>query len=151
MSSSLGTTNLEDKLISLLKKTAGQPGDDAVNRDPLLDVSLHPRLESKKLYINNLPSLLTGVSKYLKIEKKKYNRFRKLLGLVNIDILSFISNTSILQNSTTLSRLTRQDDTDRLELTRILNKIKHRFKRRLKVSKYNPEFALFLVKPLCKS
>jgi hypothetical protein len=140
-------TNFEDKLVSLISLTNFQPQNDSIVTD-----TLDPAIfELKKNYSNDTTTLLTALSNALKIKTTKTKKYKKILACINANVLNFISKSDIMNGVNTITRITKDDELDQLELTKLLNRIKRKLNRRLKIANYNPVFALFLLKPLCKT
>lgn len=144
-------TNIEDKLIMLLKSTKYKSNEDFITDNPsnLETVDINPLVT--KFKINNTSIMLKELSKYLKIQNRKFKKFKKLLGLVHVDIGNYIHKTDSIYDTSNLSEILKTDNILPDDVFKTINTLKRRLFKRIKVSKYNPSYALFLLKPFYKA
>jgi len=153
-------TPIEDKLINLLTASRYQSKDDNVD-DAVINEENTLNVESK-FDINDMSNLFTHVSKYfknLKLNSKKNNKrnkkkkkiFTKLLGFIQTDVTDFIQQTDSRYSTNVLSDVLKVDDDVSDDALKIVNVIQHRLQKRFKVSRYNPQYVLFVLKPICRA
>jgi len=153
-------TPIEDKLINLLTTARYQSKDDnvddiVINEEDTLNIR-------SKFDNNDILGLFTHISKYfknLKLDNKKNNKknnkkrkiFTKLLGFIQTDVTDFIQQTDSRYSTNILSDVLKVDDDMSDDVLKIVNVIQHRLQKRFKVSRYNPQYVLFVLKPICRA
>jgi hypothetical protein len=133
-----------DKLISILTSFKGGT-KDAV----LMDIKDSGRIYSNDK-ISTIPSsnaVINQLNTYLKVKNKQH---KKLFRSLNTTLKGFINRIGVFKNTTLISELIKDEASTQHELINILNTLKRRYGVRGSISKFNTNFALFLVKPSCK-